>query len=76
MAKTSIASKTRKRQKAVAHRIALGLNPKPGQAVKAYNRCSKCERPHGYMRKFGLCRICFREYARKGVLMGVKKSSW
>jgi small subunit ribosomal protein S14 len=76
MAKTSIVTKTKKRNRAVVHRLKLGLDPKPGQAVKAYNRCGKCGRPHGYMRKFDLCRICFRELARKGDLMGVKKSSW
>ncbi len=39
-------------------------------------RCFKCGRKHGYMRKFGLCRICFRESANKGLIPGVKKSSW
>lgn len=41
-----------------------------------YNRCEKCGRPQGYMRKFKICRICFRELAHKGVLPGVTKSSW
>ncbi|MBU0727269.1 type Z 30S ribosomal protein S14 [Patescibacteria group bacterium] len=41
-----------------------------------YNRCSNCGRPHGYMRKFGLCRICFREMALKGEIPGVTKASW
>lgn len=40
------------------------------------NRCTKCGRPRGYIRKFGLCRICFREEALKGNLPGVVKSSW
>lgn len=40
------------------------------------NRCRKCGRPRGYMRKFGLCRICFRELAHKGEIPGVKKASW
>ncbi|MBT3241086.1 MAG: type Z 30S ribosomal protein S14 [Chloroflexi bacterium] len=40
------------------------------------NRCRKCGRPRGYMRRFGLCRICFREYALDGKIPGVVKSSW
>ncbi|MBN1484960.1 MAG: type Z 30S ribosomal protein S14 [Chloroflexia bacterium] len=44
--------------------------------VREYNRCKLCGRTRGYMRKFGICRICFREQASKGMLPGVKKSSW
>jgi len=40
------------------------------------NRCKKCGRPRGYMRRFGLCRICFRELALAGQIPGVVKSSW
>jgi len=40
------------------------------------NRCALCGRPRGYLRFFGLCRICFRELAHKGELPGVKKASW
>ena len=40
------------------------------------NRCKKCGRPRGYMRRFGLCRICFRELALEGKIPGVVKSSW
>ena len=40
------------------------------------NRCKLCGRPRGYMRKFGLCRICFRELALDGKIPGVVKSSW
>ncbi|MDX1400573.1 MAG: type Z 30S ribosomal protein S14 [Kiloniellales bacterium] len=40
------------------------------------NRCRLCGRPRGYIRKFGLCRICFREKALEGVIPGVVKSSW
>ncbi len=39
-------------------------------------RCFKCGRKKGYIRKFNLCRICFREMANKGLIPGVKKSSW
>ena len=40
------------------------------------NRCNICGRPRGYIRKFGICRICFRELAGRGMLPGVKKASW
>jgi small subunit ribosomal protein S14 len=40
------------------------------------NRCKVCGRPRGYMRRFGLCRICFRELALDGKIPGVRKSSW
>ncbi|MFA6024164.1 MAG: type Z 30S ribosomal protein S14 [Candidatus Gracilibacteria bacterium] len=76
MAKLSMINKAAKARDAVKHRLSLGLAPKPGQAVRTYNRCGKCGRSHGYMRRFDLCRICFRELARKGALMGIKKSSW
>ncbi len=45
-------------------------------AVRVRNRCSICGRPRGYMRRFDLCRICFRDQALKGYLPGVVKSSW
>lgn len=44
--------------------------------VRERNRCKKCGRPRGYMRRFGLCRICFRELALEGKIPGVAKSSW
>ncbi len=40
------------------------------------NRCQKCGRPRGYIRKFTLCRICFRKLALAGEIPGVTKSSW
>jgi len=40
------------------------------------NRCQLCGRPRAYMRKYGLCRICFRERAHKGEIPGVRKASW
>ena len=43
---------------------------------REYTRCTRCGRPHGVLRKVGLCRICFRELANQGQLPGVKKSSW
>lgn len=49
---------------------------KPKYKVRAYNRCERCGRPRGYLRDFGLCRICFRELALKGKIPGVRKASW
>jgi len=45
-------------------------------SVRAYTRCARCGRPHSVIRKFGVCRICFRELAYKGQLPGVRKASW
>jgi small subunit ribosomal protein S14 len=51
-------------------------NRTPKFKSRAYNRCKRCGRPRAYLRKFGMCRICFRELARKGELPGVRKASW
>lgn len=45
-------------------------------AVREYNRCQICGRPHAYMRKYGICRVCFRNMASAGEIPGIKKSSW
>jgi small subunit ribosomal protein S14 len=45
-------------------------------AVRYRNRCRVCGRPRAYMRKYGLCRACFRELAMKGEIPGVRKASW
>ncbi len=44
--------------------------------TRNYNRCKRCGRPRAYLRKFGLCRLCFRGLALKGEVPGVSKSSW
>jgi small subunit ribosomal protein S14 len=49
---------------------------KPKFSSRVVRRCFRCGRKRAYLRKFGLCRICFRELARKGEIPGVKKSSW
>ncbi len=49
---------------------------KPKFSSRKVNRCWKCGRKHGYMRDFGLCRICFRELANEGSIPGVRRSSW
>ena len=48
----------------------------PKFSTRAYTRCNRCGRPHGVLRKYGICRICFRELAYKGEIPGVKKASW
>ena len=52
------------------------MNKTPKYEVRRRNRCKVCGRPRGYMRKFGLCRICFRNLALQGYLPGVIKASW
>jgi len=52
------------------------FNKTPKFKVRHRNRCGRCGRPRAYLRTFGLCRICFREFALLGHLPGVKKSSW
>ncbi|MDD5482719.1 MAG: type Z 30S ribosomal protein S14 [Kiritimatiellae bacterium] len=49
---------------------------KPKFRARAYRRCRRCGRPRAFMRKFQLCRICFRELASIGQIPGVTKSSW
>jgi len=61
MAKKSMIAKQQRKQK---------------YKVREYNRCSRCGRPRGYFRKFGLCRICLRELAHQGEIPGVTKASW
>ncbi|MDP1719036.1 MAG: type Z 30S ribosomal protein S14 [bacterium] len=55
--------------------IARALKP-PKFSTRIVRRCFRCGRKRGYMRQFGVCRICFRELATKGEIPGVKKSSW
>ncbi|MBM9511187.1 type Z 30S ribosomal protein S14 [Desulfogranum marinum] len=49
---------------------------KPKFKVRSYNRCPLCGRPRAFLRKFGVCRLCFRKLASKGEITGVTKSSW
>ena len=51
-------------------------NETPKFKVRGYTRCQRCGRPHSVYRKFGLCRICFREMAHAAALRGITKSSW
>jgi small subunit ribosomal protein S14 len=49
---------------------------KPKFEVRGYHRCRCCGRPRGYLRKFEMCRICFRDLALRGEIPGVIKASW
>lgn len=56
--------------------MVLKAKKTPKFSVRKHSRCGICGRPKGYMRKFGICRICFRRMAHEGLLPGVTKSSW
>jgi len=45
-------------------------------STREYTRCTICGRPHAVLKKYGICRICFRELASKGEIPGATKSSW
>ncbi len=89
MAKESVKARERKRQKLVAKYAAkrkalkeagdyVGLDklPKNASPVRLHNRCRLTGRPKGYMRKFGISRVTFREMASAGKIPGVTKASW
>ncbi len=48
----------------------------PKYSTRGYSRCQLCGRPHSVLRKYGICRLCFRELAYKGQIPGVRKASW
>lgn len=56
-------------------KIAKALRPSKYK-VQQHNRCTLCGRPRAYIRKFGICRICFRRLALVGQIPGVRKASW
>lgn len=66
----------RRQYKADGDYEALQSIPKNASPVRQHNRCKITGRPKGYMRQFGISRIQFREMASKGLIPGVKKSSW
>ncbi|MEX2565369.1 MAG: 30S ribosomal protein S14 [Cyclobacteriaceae bacterium] len=89
MARESIKARERKREKLVAKYAkkraelkaagdyeALDKLPKNASPVRLHNRCKLTGRPKGYMRKFGINRVTFREMALAGKIPGVTKSSW
>ncbi len=61
MAKTSVVARSKKT---------------PKYSTRVVRRCFRCGRKRGYIREYGLCRICLRELAHKGEIPGLKKSSW
>ena len=89
MAKESMKAREVKRQKLVAKYAQkraelleagdyLGLTkiPRNASPVRLHNRCQLTGRPKGYMRQFGISRICFRELALNGKIPGITKASW
>jgi len=56
--------------------LVMKAQRKPKFSSRAYTRCNRCGRPKAVYRKFGICRICFRDMALKGLLAGVTKASW
>ncbi len=89
MAKKSKVARDKKQREMVAHYAelrkelkaqgdyeALAKLPKDSSPTRLKNRCEVTGRPRGFMRKFGMSRIAFRDLAHKGQIPGVKKSSW
>lgn len=74
MARKALTNSSNSRKAEVEKDLKVGKKTK--HAIRAYNRCSQCSKVRGYMRRFDLCRICFRELAAEGMIMGVRKSSW
>jgi len=66
----------RKKLKEAGDYAALDKLPKNSSKVRLRNRCAITGRPRGYIRKFGVCRIVFRDMASAGKMPGVRKSSW
>jgi len=60
----------------VAKKSMIAREKRRKYKVRVRNRCSICGRPRGYMRRFQMCRICFRERAMAGEIPGIVKSSW
>lgn len=89
MAKESVKARERKRQRLVEKYadkraklkeagdwVGLDKLPRNSSAVRLHNRCKITGRPRGYMRKFGISRVLFRDMASQGKIPGVTKASW
>ena len=89
MARKSLIARERKREKMVAKYADLRTKlkaegnwdeldklPRNSNPIRLHNRCGITGRPKGYMRKFGLCRVKFREMALNGKIPGIRKASW
>jgi len=68
--------KKRKELKEAGDHEGLQKLPRNSNPIRVRNRCKLTGRPRGYMRQFGISRICFREMANNGLIPGVKKASW
>jgi len=75
MATTAKEAKTRNSAEKMTRAKAAGKKI-PMLAVRHRNRCLRCGRPRGYLRKFQLCRVCFRQLSLAGEIPGVTKASW
>lgn len=89
MARKSVIAREKKRERMVAKYAELRKTlkeegrweeldklPRNSSSVRLHNRCGLTGRPKGYMRKFGICRVKFREMANQGKIPGVTKASW
>lgn len=89
MAKKSVIARERKRERLVAKYAkkraelkaagdyeALDKLPRNASPVRLHNRCKLTGRPRGYLRKFGVCRVVFRDMANEGKIPGITKASW
>ena len=89
MARESVKARERKRERLVAKYakkraelkaagdyVALDKLPKDSSSVRLHNRCKITGRPKGYMRRFGINRVTFRELASSGKIPGITKASW
>ena len=75
MARKAMINKAAKKRDKVTIAVARGAEHVKHK-IRAYNTCGDCGRPRGFIRFFGLCRICLRQMARKGEVPGLTKSSW
>ena len=61
----------------MAKKAMINKQQRPAKfSTRAYTRCNVCGRPHSVLKKYGICRICFRNMAYRGEITGVRKSSW
>ena len=74
MAKTSLIVKQQRLE--VQRLSAFESWNKMKNIAKYYNRCKLCGRSHAYIRDFGVCRVCFRKYAREWLIVWLRKASW
>lgn len=74
MAKKCLVLKQRRKKEEFLKSLKAGKKPK--FSTRIYNRCSLCGRPRGFLRKFGMCRICIRQLAAADLITGLKKASW